>query len=189
MGVARCATIRTDPPFSCTRSTFQPSAKFVDAPDARPERRLEKLDGVRLQQSGLQHRRPEPSQVRWRREIRAGAEQTRVVTPRRLLHAQLRVHICPWEVERRGVRELIVRLDDGALHAERREHLSRHERGKRLSGRRLHHCAEEDPAVGGKAVLGARLKQKRFDGDDRSASSRLAQSRAGMLSLLSPRIT
>ena len=68
-----------------------------------PERRLEKLDGVRLQQSGLQHRRPESSQVRWRREIGAGAEQTRVVTPRCFLHAQLRVHIRPWEVERGGV--------------------------------------------------------------------------------------
>ena len=105
-GVARCATIRADAPFSCTRSTFQPSAKSVDAPDARRRGVWRSSMVSAFNSPGFSHRRPEPCQIRWRREIRAGAEQTRVVTPRRLLHAQLRVHIRPWEVERRGVREL-----------------------------------------------------------------------------------
>src|SRR4029453_4207080 len=114
--------------------------------------------GIRLQQSGLQHRRPESHQVRWRGEKRAGARETGVVWARPLPHAELGTHGRPRGVERREVRGVGAIAEGGALHAERLEYLAAYEHGKRLPGCGLDHCAEEDPAIRREAVPCARLE-------------------------------
>jgi len=50
---------------------------------------------------------------------------------------------------------------DGAFHGEGLEHLAGHEAVERFPGRSLDHCADENPASDGVAVLRARRKQQR----------------------------
>ena len=138
--------------------------------------RLERRDGLRLQQPGLQQHRAEPHQVRRRGEKRSCARQAGIL--RRPVFFDAKPG--PQDRSRRiGARIVKARTfrKNGAVHAERLEHLALHEAREGLAAGLLDHRAHQHPAVDRVAMLGPRLEPELVIGEERD---RLVEVRAGL---------